>query len=105
MQAAHQTVDDGDGLLLSGLGEPRVARRGGRAGVAEQALDMAQAQSLLEQMGCEAVTQGVDGYFFLIPHSSTTRFIASCVPPRSMGVVAVRIRSIEPLALGKSSLG
>ena len=54
----------------------------------EQALDVAKAQALFEQMSGEAVAQGVDGDFFLIPDCATTAFMAACVPPRSMCVVA-----------------
>ena len=57
MQAAHQPVDDGYRLFLGGLGEAGIACRGGGAGVAEQPLDMAQAQALFEQMRCKGVAQ------------------------------------------------
>lgn len=45
--------------------------------MAEQALNMAQAQALFEQMRGEAVAQGVDGDFFLIRHCCTTAFMAA----------------------------
>ena len=54
-----------------------VACCGGGAAVTEQCLDMAKTQALLEQMGCKGVPQGVNGDFFLMPHCSTTAFMAA----------------------------
>lgn len=71
----------------------------------EQALDMPQAQAIFQQVPRKAVSKGVDRDFFLIPHWVTTAFMAAWVPPRSMGVVAVRMRSGEPTALGNNQHG
>ena len=73
--------------------------------MAEQALDMAQTEALFEQVRREAVAQRMEGDFFLIPHCVTTAFMAACAPPRSMGVVALRMRSGEPTALGNNKRG
>lgn len=77
MQAVDQTIDGGRGRLLGYVGEVRITCRRGGAGVAEQALNVTQAQASFEQMGSETVSEGVDRYFFLIPHCSTTRFMAA----------------------------
>lgn len=61
---------------------------GGGAGVTQQTLDMAQAQTLFQQVCSKTVPQGVNGDFFLMPHCVTTAFMAAWVPPRSIGVVA-----------------
>ena len=37
---------------------------------------MAQAQAALQKMGGKAVAKGMDGDFFLMPHSWTTTFMA-----------------------------
>ena len=73
--------------------------------MAEQALNVAQTETLFEQMRREAVAQRVYGDFFLIPHCCTTAFIAAWAPPRSMAVVAFRMRSGEPTALGNNKRG
>ncbi len=41
-----------------------VTRRGGGAGVTQYGLNMTQTQALFEQMGGEAMAQGVDRDFF-----------------------------------------
>ncbi len=105
MQATYQAVDDDCCLLFGGLGQMGIARRGGGAGVTQYALNMTQTQAPFEQMGGEAMAQGVDRDFFLIPHWVTTAFMAAWVPPRSMWVVAQRMRSGEPAALGNSKCG
>ena len=100
-----QAVDDDGCLLFGGLGQMGVARRGGGAGVTQYALHMTQTPAPFEQMGGEAMPQGVDRDFFVIPHWVTTACMAAWVPPRSMWVVARRIRSGEPTARGKSKWG
>ena len=82
-----------------------VAYCGGGAAVTEQRLDMTKAQALFKQMRCKTVAQGVNRNFFLKPHCSTTVFMAAWVPPRSMCVVALRMRSGEPTALGNNQQG
>ena len=88
MQGVDQAVDGACRVLLGGVGQLGIEGSGGGARVPEQALDVAKAQALFEQMSGEAVAQGVDGDFFLIPDCATTAFMAACVPPRSMCVVA-----------------
>lgn len=77
MQAVDQTINSSGGFLFGHLGQAGITCGGGRAGMAEQALNMAQAQALFEQMGGKTVAQGVDRYFFLIPHCLTTAFMAA----------------------------
>jgi hypothetical protein len=45
--------------------------------VAEEGLNMPQAQALLKEMCGKAVAKGVYGDFFLIPHWLTTAFMAA----------------------------
>ena len=82
-----------------------VACGGGGAAVAEYRLNMTKAQAVFKQMGGKAVAQGMNRDFFLIPHWVTTAFMAAWAPPRSMCVVALRIRSGEPTALGNNQQG
>lgn len=89
METVNQAVDRAGGGLLGGLGQVRVAHGGGGAGMTQQALDMAQAQALFQQVGGKTVSQGVNGDFFLMPHCATTTFMAAWAPPRSIGVVAL----------------
>ncbi len=62
MQLIDQTVDGVGSVLFSDVGQAGIACGG--AGVAEQILNMTQAQALFEQVGSHAVTKGMDGYFF-----------------------------------------
>jgi hypothetical protein len=105
VKGAHQLVDGPGGVLLGPIGELSVQRRGGGAGVAQQALDVSQAQAVLEQTGRKAVPQTMDGNFFLDPALEPHGLQAAWVPPRSMCVVALRIRSGEPTGLGNNSRG
>jgi hypothetical protein len=73
--------------------------------MAEQALDMTQAQTLFKQMSGKGVAQGMDRDLFFIPHSASNTFSACCAPPRCMCVVALRMRSGEPTGLGNSNRG
>ena len=105
MQLIDQTIDGVGSVLFGDVGQAGIACGGGGAGVAEQLLDMAQTQALFEQVGSQAVAKGMDGYFFLIPQCCTTAFMAAWAPPRSICVVALRMRSDEPTALGNSNRG
>ena len=71
----------------------------------EQRLDMAQAQTLFEQVGSVAVAQRMDRDFFLIPQDCTTAFIAAWAPPRSICPLAWAIRSGEPTEFGNNHCG
>lgn len=77
MQLIDQTIDGGGSVLFGDVGEAGISCGGGGAGVAEQFLDMTQAQALFEQVGSQTVTKGMDGYFFLIPQCCTTAFMAA----------------------------
>ena len=57
------------------------------------------------QSAGDASKQKVVHETFFIPHWVTTALIAAWAPPRSMCVVARRIRSGEPTALGNNQQG
>jgi hypothetical protein len=63
VKGVDQVVDRPGGVLLGDFGELSVQRRGG-AGVAQQALNVAQTEAVLEQMGRKAVPQTMDRDFF-----------------------------------------
>ena len=88
MQGVDQAIDDTGAILFGGGGQMGVTRSGGGTGMAEQGLDMPQAQTVFEQVGGEGMAQGVNRGFFLMPQSASITFIAACTPPRSMGVTA-----------------
>jgi len=60
MQGIDQIVDGGQTILLRHLGQVSIASGCGGAGMAEQALNMAQAQAPFEQMGGKTVAEGMD---------------------------------------------
>ena len=60
MQQVDQAVDGLGRVLFGDSGQMRIERGGGRAAVAEQGLDMTQAQALLKQMGGPTVAQRMD---------------------------------------------
>ncbi len=105
MEGIDQTVNGGKCILFGNVCQMSVACCGGGVAVAEECLDMTKAQTLFKQMGCKGVAKRVNRDFFLMPHCSTTAFIAAWVPPRSMWVVALRISSGEPAALGNNQQG
>ncbi len=51
MQAIDQLVNGGGGILFRDTGQVGIARGCGGTGVAEQTLNMAQAQAAFEQVG------------------------------------------------------
>lgn len=57
MERADQLIKGIRRILLGHVGEVGVERGGGGAAMAEECLDMAQAQTLLKQMGGQAVSQ------------------------------------------------
>ena len=67
----------------------------------EQCLNMTKTQASFKKMSGKAVAKGVYMDFFLIPHSSTTVFMAFCAPPLSIWVVAFWIVLRLPFALGE----
>jgi hypothetical protein len=85
MQPTDEAIDDARTVLFGGMGELCVACGGGGTGMAEQRLNVAQAQALFEQMRGEGMAQGMNGGFFLMPQSASVFFIAVCTPPRSIG--------------------
>lgn len=76
MNGIHQIVDGRHAVFFRDIGDMGVPCCRVWAGVAEKDLDMTEAQTLFKQVGGKAVTEGMDGDFFLMPHSSTTIFIA-----------------------------
>ncbi len=105
MEATGQAIHDLGGIPIGYAGELGIAGGGGDVRVAEERLDVADAQAVFEEVGCEGMAQAVDGRFFLMPALASIFFIAAWVPPRSMGVVAARMVSIDPAALGNSRRG
>ncbi len=51
MQAVDQLVDGGCAILFGDVAQVGITRGGGGTGVAEQTLNMAQAQAAFEQVG------------------------------------------------------
>ena len=77
MQGTDQIVDGGQTILLRHLSQVSIASGSGGTGMAEQTLNMTQAQAPFEQMSGKTVAQGMDRDFFLIPHSLTSTFMAT----------------------------
>lgn len=76
MNGVDQGIDGGKAVLFRNLGELGVSCGGVRIGMTQKGLDMTQAQAALQKMGGKAVAKGMDGDFFLMPHSWTTTFMA-----------------------------
>jgi hypothetical protein len=77
MEGIDQLVNGRESILFGGVGQMSVACCSGGAAVTEECLDMTKAQALFKQMGCKGVPQGVNRDFFLMPHCSTTTFMAA----------------------------
>ncbi len=105
MKGVDQFINGVKAVLFSDMGQMSISCCCGGAGVSEDYLDMAKAQSAFKQMSGKTVTKGVDMDFFFKPHWVTTAFMAAWVPPRSICVVALLIRSGEPTALGNNQQG
>ena len=76
MKGADHLVNGGHAVLFSYLGQMSIASCCGGAGMAEQSLNMTQAQAPFEQVGGKTVAQGMDRDFFLMPHSLMSTFMA-----------------------------
>ena len=76
MNGVDQGIDGGKAVLFRDLGELGVACGGVRIGMTQKGLDMTQAQAALQKVGGKAVAKGMDGDFFLMPHSWTITFMA-----------------------------
>lgn len=105
MQRVDQAVNGLGRVLLGGGSQLSVACRGGGAGVPEQDLYMAKTQTAFKQVCGPGMTKRMGRNLFFIPHSATSALTAAWVPPRFMWVVARRMRSREPTALGNSKRG
>lgn len=88
MEAIDQRIHGGQAVFFSDIGQVGVTRGCRRTGMAEQRLDMPKAQAAFKEMRGKAVSQGMNRYFFLMPHSATTIFMAFWAPPLSIWVVA-----------------
>jgi len=76
MKGVDQRIDGGETVFFSELGQLGITCGGVRVGMAQKDLDMTQAQAAFQKMRGKAVAQGMDGDFFLMPHSWTTTFMA-----------------------------
>ena len=88
MEGIDQRINGGQAVFFGDISKVGVTRGCRRAGMAEQRLDMTEAQTAFKEMRGKAVPKGVNGYFFLMPHSATTIFMAFWAPPLSIWVVA-----------------
>jgi hypothetical protein len=57
MQLVDQRIHSGRRVLRSDLGQVGIACGSGWTGVAEQSLDMPEAQALFKQMSCEGMSK------------------------------------------------
>ena len=71
----------------------------------EDALDFAQINTGLDQMGRIAVAQAMGCNLFFIPQLATTLPKAFCRPARSSGVLAIAAFLTPPWRLGNNSVG
>jgi hypothetical protein len=76
MKRVDQRIYGYQTLFFSKVGKVCVSCSGRGAGMTENCLDMTKTQATFKQMSGEAVTKGMDGDFFLMPHSFTTTFMA-----------------------------
>ncbi len=76
MQGVDQGIDGGKAVLFSEMGKLGVTCGGVRVSMAQNGLDMTQAQAAFQQMRGKAVAKRMDGDFFFMPHSWTTTFMA-----------------------------
>ena len=60
MQRVEQCIHAGRSVLIGDLGQVGIACGSGWAGVAEQSLDMPEAQALFKQMSCEGMSKRMD---------------------------------------------
>lgn len=88
MKGVYQLINGGQAVFFGDIGKVGVTCGCRRAGMAEQRLDMTETQAAFKEMRGEAVPKGVNGHFFLMPHSATTIFMAFWAPPLSIWVVA-----------------
>ena len=69
MDRINQFIDFYKAVSLGNIGKMSVACSSLRAGMPEYGLYMSETQAAFEQVGCEAVPEGMDMDFFLMPHS------------------------------------
>ena len=105
MKAVDQSIDGSQAVFFRDIRQVSIACGCCRTGMTEQGLNMTKAQPSFKKMRGKAVAKGVYMDFFLIPHSSTTVFMAFCAPPLSIWVVAFWIVLRLPFALGNIKYG
>lgn len=88
VQGVHQLIDGAQAVLFGSLREVGIAGGGRRAGMAEQGLDVPQAQAAFQQMSGKTVPKRVNRDFFLMLQAETTAFMACWVPPAFIWLVA-----------------
>jgi len=84
MKAVDQSIDGRQAVFFRDIRQVSITSCCCRTGMTEQGLNMTKAQASFKQMGGKTVAKGVYVDFFLIPHSSTTVFMAFCAPPLSI---------------------
>lgn len=84
MDGIHQIIDDQHAVYVGDIGGVGVSGCRVGVGMAEDYLNLSEAEALLEEMCRKTVSQGMYGDFFLMPHSATTVFMACCTPPLSI---------------------
>jgi len=76
MNGVNQFIDFYKAVSFGNIGKVSIACGGFRTGMSENSLDVPEGQAAFEQVRCKAVPEGMDMDFFLMPHSSTTTFMA-----------------------------
>jgi hypothetical protein len=76
MNGVDQGIYGGKAVLFRDLGELGVSCSGVGIGMTQKGLDMTQAQAPFQKVSGKTVAKGMDGNFFLMPHSWTTTFMA-----------------------------
>ena len=76
MKGVDQGIYGGKAVFFSKPGQLGITCGGVRAGMTQNDLNMAQTQATFQKMRGKAVAKGMDGDFFLMPHSLTTTFMA-----------------------------
>jgi hypothetical protein len=76
MKGVDHVIDGGHAVFFNGMCEMGVACGRGGACMAEDGLNVTEAQTAFKQMCGKTVTKGVDVDFFLMPHCATTTFMA-----------------------------
>ena len=76
MKRVDQIINGGVAVFFGNTGQMGISGSRLRFGVAQQGLNMPEAQAALKQVCGKTVAQRVNTDFFLMPHSATTTFMA-----------------------------